>query len=299
MGEKTRIEWADATVNVTSGCDKVSAGCKNCYAERTWPRLSAPGQPYAGRKFTDIKLHPERLKDLGRGRGKRIFINSMSDLFHEAVPDEFIDQVCATCALHPENDYLILTKRAERQREYLTEKDIKTRIANQMYARTNVVPCFAADAGQDRHAPWITLWPLPNVIGMVSVEDQKTADERIPELLATPWAVRGVSYEPGLAGVDFGRWLGGGNALPEYTPHRPRRGLDWIIVGGESGPGARPFDIEWARKTIGDCRAAGVPVFVKQDSGPRPGQRGRIPLSLWIKEFPKVALRAKADQMEE
>jgi protein gp37 len=150
---------------------------------------------------------------------------------------------------------------------------------------------------------WLNaLWPLPNVHLGVSIEDRATADERIPLLLQCPAAVRWVSYEPALGPVDFGPWLrfqetrcegrksrihcnhwyDGGRCCSCGDPAM----LDWIVVGGESGPGRRPFEIDWLRSAADQCQAAGVPVFVKQDSGPKPGMQGRIPDELWIKEMP-------------
>jgi len=122
-----------------------------------------------------------------------------------------------------------------------------------------------------------------------SVENQAAADERIPHLLATPAAVRFLSVEPLLGPVDFSRWLPirHSTGLAPWVPDGDRRDLHWVIVGGESGPGARPMDLAWARSLIEQCRAARVPVFVKQDSGPKPGRQGRIPDNLWVKEYPK------------
>ena len=172
----------------------------------------------------------------------------MADLFHEDVPDEFIDQVFASMALTPRHRFLILTKRPERMRTYLIwERPDLVRqgaVQNQMDFRTH------RDA-----------WPLPNVWLGTSVEDQRSADERIPHLLATPAAVRFVSAEPLLGPVEVSSWLYRGH--PVNTLLQSKR-IDWLIVGGESGPRARPMDLAWARSLVAQCRAAGVPVFVKQ-----------------------------------
>lgn len=298
MGDKTGIEWTDATWNPVTGCTKVSAGCKHCYAERVFPRAYA-GQTVEEkcpvcegdgwcqefddevmqvvaehdcyecggtgiapdsrpRRFTDVRCHPERLDQPLRWRKpRRVFVNSMSDLFHEDIPDDFIVEVWLTMIHSPQHTFQILTKRPERMRQVVRDVII----------------------GVDRFTsvPWA---PIPNVWLGVSVEDQETADERIPILLETPAAVRFVSYEPALGPVDFRVLHARGvkmDALGGDVTHIPSGDiytctpsvLDWIIVGGESGPKARPFDIQWARDTITQCQAAGVPVFVKQ-LGKRP-----------------------------
>lgn len=228
----TTIQWTDATWNPVTGCTKVSQGCKHCYAERIFAR------PYPGRAFTDVRTHEDRLdQPLGWRKPRRVFVNSMSDLFHEDVPDEFIDKVWEIMANAPDHTFQILTKRPAR-----------------MLAWTGGV-----DAG--KWPMWLLPWPLPNVWLGVSVEDQATADERIPFLLKTPAAVRFVSYEPALGPVDFDCYPVSG-CPTNWLDSEP--GLDWVIVGGESGPKARPFDVQWARDTIAQCRAAGVPCFVKQ-----------------------------------
>ena len=248
MGDKSKIEWTDATWNPTSGCSKVSAGCKNCYAERTWKRLSAPGQPYDGRKFTDVQCHPDRLDQPLRWRKpRRIFVDSMSDLFHEDVPFEFIARVWNTMFDCGSGDYCerqhtfqILTKRPQRALEFSKWMDREVR-------------------AMDYRNVWLG----------VSVEDQATADERIPILLQTPAAVRFVSYEPALEMVDFDHIkfpqdrtipmssLYGGRSTD--TPWH----LNWIVLGGENGPGARPMHPEIPRSVRDQCAAADVPFFFK------------------------------------
>lgn len=249
MSDKSKIEWTEATWNPVTGCTKISRGCKNCYAEREWPRLTKLVPAYAGREFSDVRTHPERLdQPLHWKRPRRIFVNSMSDLFHEAVPIEFIDCVFSVMALSPQHTFQVLTKRPERMREYLTGLNLFN-------------------------------WPLPNVWLGVSVEDQATANERIPLLLSTPAAVRWVSAEPLLGPVSL-KQLGSENPYlidaiagvmrstapisldpspPEYLPH-----LDWVVVGGESGQNARPMHPDWARDLRDQCTAAGVPFLFKQ-----------------------------------
>lgn len=432
---KTGIEWCDETWNPVSGCSKVSQGCKHCYAERVFQRayshdrvimgcVGPGGEPATRpRNFTDVRCHEDRLdQPLRMRKPRRIFVNSMSDLFHEDVPFEFIAAVCGVAAAAPQHTFLVLTKRPWRMAQSLDWIEHTARCHDDDPAKECANRAF--DEGirfgrRNTEAIKATKWPLPNVWLGVSVEDQATADERIPLLLQTPAAVRFVSAEPLLGPIDFGRWLqmplqvfqnsprgvsldpqvrqqGGqqsdtvANAghfpcvqrlpsvaspdpvsLDAMTPsngsrepcdhgrvgvvnrdsgavgaagtpppveipfsieqpgnvrqgrgvsrnadsHGERAGADspevdaarfesaarrgtadtsthsdlgdgvaltvkadhcgaihephcttlnWVIVGGESGPGARPFDIQWARSVIAQCKAASVPVFVKQ-----------------------------------
>lgn len=251
MGQKSSIEWTDATWNPVTGCRKVSQGCKFCYAERVFPR------PYPGRAFTEVRRHPERLEQpLHWKRPRKIFVNSMSDLFHEDIPEEFILAVFSVMSHCPQHTFQVLTKRPERMDKIfsLWQRDGLT-------LRSGYGVC------------------LPNVWLGVSVEDQETADERIPLLLQTPAAVRFVSYEPALGPVDFTSL-----ELPsEYALSRTVRArtnclmsmdeehfynrhpkVDWIIAGGESGPHARPAHPDWFRSARDQCQAAGVAYFFKQ-----------------------------------
>lgn len=268
MGDHSAIEWTDATWNPVTGCTKVSAGCKHCYAERIAPRVFAgqtvvdstcrvkEGNPFERpRRFTDVRCHPERLDQPLRWRKpRRVFVNSMSDLFHEDVPDGFVCKVFDTMMMAERHTFQILTKRPERMQRFV-----------EFYVRAMECP------------------PLPNVHLYVSCENQETADQRIPILLQTPASVRGVSAEPLLGPIDMrppllGPLTGTG---PMNTAVIGLPPLDHVIVGGESGPKARQMDLDWLRSIVDQCRAAGVPVFVKQDSGPRAGQQGRIPDDLW------------------
>ena len=280
MSDKSKIEWTDTTWNPVTGCTKVSPGCTNCYIERTRPmRMANRRFTYRGKALgvtTGVQLHPERLEAPRDWRKpRRVFVNSMSDLFHEDVPDEFISHVFAVMSMTPQHSYQILTKRPERMADYLT-----------IMTRDPDAYCFAwaRDGGFLGGLPGLplpaTAWPLPNVWLGVSVENQHWADIRIPLLLQTPAAVRFVSYEPALGPVRFGSL----------------KALNQIIVGGESGPRARPFDPEWARQTIAQCRAAGVAPFVKQlgsvwakkhgDTG-KGGDMSLWPEDLRVREFPR------------
>lgn len=202
------------------------------------------------------------------------FVNSMSDLFHKDVPFEFIDRVFAVMALTPHITYQVLTKRPERMAEYLNENDglsTPLRIEHQLHLLRGKPPgeCWCVDGSR---------YPLPNVWLGTSVENQRAADLRIPHLLKCPAAVRFLSCEPLIGDVELtGRTLGG-----DRLPY-----INWVIVGGESGPNRRVMDLVWLMSIVDQCKVAGVPVFVKQDSGPRAGMKGRIPDEYWIKEFPK------------
>ena len=280
------IEWTEATWNPVTGCTKVSPGCAHCYAETFAERFrGVPGHPYEN--GFDLQLRPERLDlPLTWKRPRKIFVNSMSDLFHADVPFEFIDRVFAVMALTPQHTYQVLTKRPERMREYLTGPREELG-PNRQGAVQHVLDVAHArgEWGLD-NADWpkgrpvlAGRWPLPNVWLGTSTENQHWLDIRIPELLATPAAVRFLSCEPLLGPVDLRPWL---TRVPTSGDGWRLTGgvalgiadivLDWVIVGGESGPGARPFDLAWARSIVSQCRAAGVAVFVKQ-LGARPVDR--------------------------
>ncbi|MEY2335683.1 DUF5131 family protein [Acidithiobacillus ferrianus] len=239
MSDKTGIAWTNATWNPVTGCTKVSQGCKHCYAEREWGRLSVnpKATAYYGREFTDIRCHPDRLTEgpIRWRKPRMILVNSMSDLFHEKVPFEFIDEVFEVINCSPMHTFQILTKRPERMLEYFQRSEI----------------AWAVDEG-----------PLDNIWLGVSVEDQATADERLPLLLQVPAAVRWVSAEPLLDSVEINFALK--NRLDQHGNWRSGSGLAWVVCGGESGPRARPMHAEWARKLRDDCAAAGVPFFMKQ-----------------------------------
>ena len=258
MGDKTGITWTDATWNPTTGCAKVSPACKNCYADRDWHRLvHLPA--YQGRKFTDVACHPERLdQPLRWKRPRRIFVNSLSDLFHEAVPDEFIDQVFAVMACAGQHTFQILTKRPERMRAYMT------RLGGEL----NRIEAAARQIGRALDFNGVALYdfPLPNVWMGVSVENQATADERIPLLLQTPAAVRFISAEPLLTPVNLA--LACSNRIRMNASGTPEQVspnmLDWVIVGGESGSKARFMHPAWARALKQECENFQIPFFFKQ-----------------------------------
>lgn len=248
MSDHSRIEWTNATWNPTVGCTHVSPGCDNCYAARLASGRLAHTARYAGLavdgRFTgEVRLVPEVLsKPLRWREPRRVFVNSMSDLFHDAIPDEYIAEVFAVMLLSPQHTFQVLTKRHARMRALLSSKAFRDAVWADACAYTTLG--FTADRFTDA-------WPLPNVWVGVSVEDQKWADIRVPALLDTPAAVRFLSCEPLLGPIDLASYIGG-------------RLISWVIVGGESGPRARPMHPDWARSLRDQCTAAGVPFFFKQ-----------------------------------
>jgi len=219
-----------------------------------------------------VALAPERilLEPLRRRKPTTYFVNSMGDPFHESVPDSWIDRVFAVMALTPHHTHQVLTKRSARMRAYVAVRHSRNEVE---LAAEHIRPATTGP-----FAPKLSFaWPLPNVWLGVSAERQQEADTRIPDLLATPAAVRFVSAEPLLGPIDFNRLdvpvYGYLNSLDDgyFTDGRPpRRRLDWIIVGGESGPDARPMHPDWARSIRDQCVSAGVPFFFKQWGSWRP-----------------------------
>ncbi|MBY0229582.1 MAG: phage Gp37/Gp68 family protein [Gemmataceae bacterium] len=228
MSDRSRIEWTDASWNPVRGCDLISPGCLRCYAQTFAERFrGVPGHPYE--QGFDLRLVPEKLPEPLRWREpRRVFVNSMSDLFHEGVPVDYIARVCGVMRQASWHVFQVLTKRAERMRELLN----------------GGLSSFAA---------------LPNVWWGVSVENIRHGLPRIDELRGVPTANRFLSVEPLLE--DLGRV--------------DLSGIGWVIVGGESGHGARPMQAEWARLLRDQCEAAGVPYFFKQWGGARKSETGR------------------------
>lgn len=245
----TKIEWATKVWNPVTGCTKVSAGCKNCYAERMATRLAGRVGYDAGHPFR-VTLHPERLTIPSAWRKpQRVFVNSMSDLFHELVPDDFILDTFVAMAVNPQHNFLILTKRPRRMLEWTG-----------WFRSLRYSP-------HDHHAEArisIGNLPLANVWLGVSAEDQTSAEERIPLLLQTPAAVRFVSYEPALGPLDLRGMLPDPLDGAAHVAGRDLPPIDWVICGGESGPLARPMHPAWARSLRDQCQSAGVPFFFKQ-----------------------------------
>jgi len=282
MADTTKIEWTDATWNPITGCTLVSDGCRHCYAATLaatrlknhssragLARINAAGEA----KFTgEVRLNAQWLDQPLRWRKpRRIFVCAHGDLFHENVPDEWIDRVFAVMALAPQHTFQVLTKRPERMAEYANSHRYLW-IGDQMMIHApqglDLRPLIDAFGNEEEPNIMPAKWPLPNVWLGTSVEDQATADARIPQLLDTPAAVRFISAEPLLGPVDLTRIISpthrinslsrtddGGSPLPR---------LDWIIVGGESGSRARPMHPDWARSLRDQCTAAGVAFFFKQ-----------------------------------
>lgn len=243
MGDKTGIAWTDATWNPLRGCTKVSAGCKNCYAMGVALRFSGPGQPYEGlahsvggkAEWTNkIMLVSEHLNDPVKWtKPRKVFVNSMSDLFHKDVPFSYVDKVFEVMKTVDRHIYQVLTKRPERMLEY---------VKNRNYVD-----------------PFKHIW-----LG-TSVEDQASADTRMPIVTQIPNCfTRWVSYEPAIGPVDWSPWLSltrRDTGEQEWTYDSQ---FEWMVVGGESGKEARPFDLEWMRSTIQQCQEWNIPVFCKQ-----------------------------------
>jgi protein gp37 len=300
MSDKSKIEWTDASWPVVTGCTHVSPGCDNCYAARlTSGRLkhlpAYAGLAVNGRFTGEARCHPDRLDwPLKWRKPRRIFVADMGDLFHDGVPEEFIAAVFGVMARSPQHTFQVLTKRHGRMRSLLNNPD---------WAWSTQVDGVRHGFNPDgvELNPQDIPWPLPNVHLGVSAEDPKWAGIRVPALLATPAAVRFVSAEPLLGPVDL-TWCHGVNALWPDWAGGPGGGtgarhplLDWVIAGGESGPGARPMDLAWARSVVAQCQEAEVPVFVKQlgsvlgkelAAGPKGGDWSAWPEDLRVREFP-------------
>lgn len=278
MADKTKISWTDASWNVIVGCSKCSPGCLNCYAEKMAVRLAFMGnEAYAkvvnrgtvnswnGKTcFNAIALN----KPLHWKKPRKIFVCSMGDLFHESVPFEWIDKVFAVMALCPQHTFQVLTKRADRMKEYFN-RHVKMRTED-----------FASEMS-GKQIRLTDRWPLPNVWLGVTAENQEMADKRIPILLQTPAAKRFVSVEPMLGPVDLTyRYDGSGSTITRLDL------LDWVIVGAESGAGRRKCVNEWIIKIENQCADAGVPIFVKQIQDTKTGKLIKDPAG-WPREFPK------------
>ena len=276
---KSKIEWTDVTWNPVTGCSKISEGCKNCYAEVAFNNqrtMDYPKNVYRGRKFTDVQCHEDRLQQpLKWKKPKMIFVNSMSDLFHENIKYELIDKIFAVMALCPQHTFQILTKRPERMLDYFNKHFTRHKWgieAREFSGKKNI---FAnTDWGCDPDICNVE-YPLKNVWLGVSVEDQKTADERIPLLLNTPAAVRWISAEPLLGKINLTEITRPDhpgvhvfNALWCDVPAKDDvwngAVIDWVVAGGESGPNARPIHPDWVKSLRDQCIEAGAAFFFKQ-----------------------------------
>jgi protein gp37 len=303
MADTTNISWTDATWNIITGCTLVDEGCRNCYAAHlaaNWPALARhPSRAGLARnnadgvaKFTgEVRFNEQWLDQPLRWRKpRRIFVCAHGDLFHESVPDDWIDRVFAVMALCPQHSFQVLTKRPDRARAYL---------ANRNDGRSNAIAVKIIDLlidgkisglisesnypfyePADEELPLLRQWPLANVWMGTFISDQASAKARIPDLLRTPAAVRFVSAEPLLGQVNLRRidmtdghtaeldaltgkvWYPGNCGESSQTFLRAK--LDWVITGGESGKNARPAHPDWFRSLRDQCVAAGVPFHFKQ-----------------------------------
>lgn len=287
MAGPSKIEWTEQTWNPIVGCSIVSPGCTNCYAMRdAWRKHHNPKLSYyhgltkqvnGNAVWTGVvRQAPEHilLEPLKRRKPTVYFVNSMSDLFHESIPDEWIDPVFAVMALCPQHTFQVLTKRQKRMREYIAGPykgdGVCARIADATWSIAPTrkqlpeppifievpvgprLPTGEPEFGWRRMMK-VDAWPLPNVWLGTSCERQQEADERIPLLLQTPAAIRFLSLEPLLGPIDL-PWMRLGGRTP----------IDWVIVGGESGPNAKPMHPDWARSLRDQCAVASVPFFFKQ-----------------------------------
>lgn len=313
----TRIEWTDVTWNPTTGCSHASPGCDHCYAERMSHRLAGMAgkagakytgvtvaTPYGGKFNGVLRTHVDALLlPLTWQKPRQVFVNSMSDLFHPAVPRAFIAQVFAVMALCPQHIFQVLTKRPERMAHTLRSSGVyqtfRERVSEVICdwangdAPAGLLDLLLWDVDTGEFLPahhlrgWspyendsLTPWPLPNVWLGASVEDQERAAQRVPHLLTVPAAVRFLSVEPMLGSVNLRPWLAAESAL------------HWVILGGESGPGARPMEQAWAEDLVAQCRAAQVPVFVKQLGTVLGGKTHKdistFPPALQVRDWPRL-----------
>lgn len=284
MGRKSKIEWCDATWNPVVGCSPVSAGCDNCYAQRMAHRLRRnPATPQFagltgpdGRWLGQARLAQGHLNDpLTWRKPRRIFVCSMGDLFHESLDKVFVDNVVARVVMAPRHQYLLLTKRPERMRDYFLSEETPRRLPRVSGLLSRLYPEATPDLP----------WPLPNVTLMTSIEDQPSTDARLPPLVecgARGWRI-GVSAEPLLGPVDLAPWvtwparerkelgrsidyalaMGGSEPDDDFALALPPR-LSWVIAGGETGPCARPMHPDWPRTLRDRCAENGIPFFFKR-----------------------------------
>jgi protein gp37 len=268
----TSISWTNKAWDPVTGCNKVSAGCKNCYAETIANRF------WKDRKFTDVICHEDRLDiPLHWRKPAKIFVNSMSDLFHEKVTEDFILRVFNVMRKCNQHIFQILTKRPERALEILSRIQFD-----------NNSGLYFEKKGLNRQGYPMCFTPVMKNIHLgVSVENQQTADERIPILLKTPAAVKWLSIEPLLEDIDIQpEWLGNYESCNGFHPKQ----MDWVVVGCESGKNRRECKIEWIENIVDQCYGYGIPVFVKQlqINGKVVRDINEFPKHLQIQEYPKV-----------
>lgn len=281
MSTTSKIEWTEKTWNPTTGCDRISAGCDNCYALTLAKRLKGMGQakyqndgdPRTSGPGFGVTIHPDALTDpLKWQKPTTVFVNSMSDLFHARIPREFVAKVFGVMAATPQHTYQVLTKRPERMARMLNDADWRSSV----FLRESVT------RGAERRD--LPTWPLSNVWMGTSIESDEHT-KRADALRATPAAVRFISAEPLLGPL----------------PSLDLTGIDWLIAGGESGPGSRPMDLDWVRDLIAKCRESGTAPFVKQlgalqttrQKDKKGGDWSAWPADLRVREYPATSPTAK------
>jgi protein gp37 len=308
----TSIQWTEKTWNPVRGCSLVSAGCTNCYAMKMAHRFSGKGQPYEG--LTELSKRgprwngkavfvPEMADAPLRAKKPTVwFVNSMSDLFHPDITNEQIAAVFGVMAACPQHTFQVLTKRPKRAAEWFKWVELDRGVDAEQWVQQcafSLVERFPLHPvkGTFKRFPW----PLLNVWIGVSAESQETADERIPVLVRLPADVRFVSAEPLLGPIDL-RYA----AFNGADSFSAMAGIDCVIAGGESGPGARPCNIEWIRSIVQQCSQADVACFVKQ-LGSKPvgldsrladrkgGDMGEWPTDLQVRQMPRTAAREAAE----
>lgn len=337
MADGTKIEWTDATVNAINGCSVISPGCTHCYAMRLAgtrlkhhpSRAGLTTESKAGPVWNgEVRFNEQALlQPLRWKKPRRIFWNAHGDMFHPAVPADWIDRCFAVMALSPQHIHQVLTKRTDRMRDYVTTFEDRPEAFGTALASVG----RAADLPRQRGIDTIDrmVWPLPNVWLGASIEDQTRADERIPDLLFTPAQVRWLSIEPLLGPIDLTSikaprepdepdldtdwrfdalevgdyyWFDGEDGQPGDCgdgPYRDHR-LDWVVVGGESGRGARPMQQDWVRSLRDQCANATVhgddapvPFFFKQWGAHVPCGQMLADGSLWTNDSDSSLLTTK------
>lgn len=300
--QETPIGWTDFSVNLIKYCDvtgkivwacvHASAGCIHCYAQTLALRWNK-GKLFTAQNMEEVtpffdEVEAKRILTSKKIAGKRVFVNDMTDWMGPWVDDEIIDSCFAVFALRRDVIFQTLTKHSDRQLKYFTAET-----SPHFYPCTRVEKLsYEMMRNSDVDVQVDTRWPLPNVHVGVSVEDQKNADNRIPRLLETDAAVRWVSAEPLLSAVNFEKIsfksYSTGTAFPATLLGGQKMvGVNGIVIGGESGPGHREMPLNSAIKLARAAQRAGVAVYFKQDSGPRPGKQGRVPDDIWaLKEWP-------------
>lgn len=306
MGDKSEIQWTDATWNPVTGCSKVSPGCAHCYAESLTARYAGgPGWIEEHRPWTpanaahNVRLRLDRLDQPLRWRKPRmVFVNSMSDLFHERVPFPFIAAVFGVMAASPQHIFQVLTKRPKRMLAWFRWRDAEIKARDLAWEPWRLCEDAAWEEVPDLLAGGCEAgWPLRNVWLGVSIENRRYVD-RADLLRETPAAVRFISAEPLLGPLvahfepdgELGEYVWpDGKVDMDAGPGLNLTGIDWLIAGGESGPSARRMDPQWVRDLRDACRGAGTAFFMKQMSGRFPGGAlDALPEDLRIREMPRA-----------